>query len=115
MRGAVVFVNLPPPRRPPTHVQAGRRPAVIVHTEGSKGALPVTLLVPGTSNLNAVSFPHTVRVDPSAENGLALPTIFLCFQVQPADKRIIELPARGRLSTQDLERVDQALREVLAL
>ena len=115
MRGDVVFVNLPPPRTPPSHVQAGRRPAVVLHSPVSQGQLPVTLVVPGTSNRHAQRFPHTVLVTPTAENGLASETVFLCFQVMPADKGIVETPPIGKLAPEDLQRVEVGVREALGL
>ena len=115
MRGAVVNVDLPPPRNPPTRVQAGRRPAVVLHSEDSRGQLPVTLVVPGTSQLRALRFPHTVRIEPSRENGLSKSTVFLCFQVQPVDDSIIDPTVRGTLSADDLESIEAAVRDALGL
>lgn len=120
MRGSVVRVRLPPPRRirkgeEPSHVQAGPRPAVILHSPDSLDDIPTTLIVPGTGKLKALRFPHTVRVEPSDDNGLVVPTVFLAFQLMPVDDRIIDDPPLGRLSEEELELLEEAVFSVLGL
>lgn len=112
MRGSVVYVNLPPPRGG-DHVQAGRRPAVVIHANESYEDVPVVLVVPGTSKLGALRFPHTVRVEPTSENGLVTPTVFMGFQLRAVDKRIIQTPTVGQLEPADLEALEAAIRGAL--
>ena len=73
----------------------------------------MTIVVPGTSQLATTRFPHTVVVQPDAANGLTLPTVFLCFQPQAADTRLIDQPSVGALSQKDLEAVENAILEAL--
>jgi mRNA-degrading endonuclease toxin of MazEF toxin-antitoxin module len=87
----------------------------VLHTDESSKDLPVVVVVPGTAKLKALRFPHTVRVEPSQENGLTMPTVFYGFQIQPVDKSIIRSPPMGKLSPQDLKRIEDAVREVLDL
>jgi len=39
-----------------------------------------------TSNLAAMRFPYTFRVDPSPQNGLTKPSVLLVFQLRAIDK-----------------------------
>lgn len=113
MRGSVVWVNLPTPRTARGHVQSGRRIGVILQNPATFAALPVVLVVPGTSRLDALRFPHTVQIDPDSTNGLRTATVLLGFQVQVVDKAIIELPALGNLSAADLVRVENVVKAAL--
>jgi mRNA-degrading endonuclease toxin of MazEF toxin-antitoxin module len=85
-RGDVLQVELPPPLGGTGHEQAGRRPAIAVQSDSSALGLPTLTIVPLTSNLEALRFPRTVRVEPSAKNGLALPSVMLVFQVRAIDR-----------------------------
>jgi mRNA-degrading endonuclease toxin of MazEF toxin-antitoxin module len=115
VRGSVVWVNLPPPRNARGHIQSGRRIAVILQNDSTYATLPVVLVAPGTSRTDALRFPHTVRIDPDATNGLRNETVFLGFQVQVVNKSIIELPPLGHLSAADLLRIESAVKDALGL
>jgi len=115
VRGSVVWVNLPPPRSSRGHVQSGRRVAVILHCTRTTSSLPVLLVVPGTGQPGALRYPHTVEVRPDGTNGLSVPTVFMAFQLQAVDRRIIVLPPVGTLAPADLQRLEAAVKEVLGL
>ncbi|PYS63541.1 MAG: type II toxin-antitoxin system PemK/MazF family toxin [Acidobacteria bacterium] len=98
-RGDVLLVSLPPSDR---REQSGRRPAVAVQTD--QAGEPMLIVAPVTSNLAALRFSFTVRVEPSPENGLTLPSIIMVFQMRAIDKvRIIR--RIGRVSNEDMERI----------
>ena len=80
-RGDVLLVSLPPSDR---REQSGRRPAVAVQTD--QAGEPMLIVAPVTSNLAALRFSFTVRVEPSPENGLTLPSIIMVFQMRAIDK-----------------------------
>jgi mRNA-degrading endonuclease toxin of MazEF toxin-antitoxin module len=61
-RGDVLLVGLPSAG---IREQSGRRPAVAVQTD-VRGD-PMLIIAPVTSNLRALRFPFTVRVEPSSE------------------------------------------------
>ena len=65
--------------------------------------------------MKALRFPHTHRVEPTAKNGLVIPTVFLGFQVQPVDKKILALPPIGVLSEPDLAQLESEVLEALGL
>ena len=68
------------------HAQAGRRPAIIAQ---ALAALPTVLIVPLTSQLDALRFPGTVLVEASQQNGLRHNSVALVFQLTAVDKRYI--------------------------
>ena len=68
------------------HAQAGRRPAIVVQREKD---LPTILLVPLTSQLDALRFPGTELVEPDSRNGLRKPSVALVFQLTAVDRRYL--------------------------
>lgn len=113
-RGDIVTVNLPSPSGPPGVEQIGQRPAVAVQTDTTDHRLPTTMIVPMTSNLNALRFPHTFRVNPSPQNGLTMPSVLLVFQLRAIDKQ--RLGQRiGRLEQHHLEQLETELGSLLNL
>ena len=106
-RGDVLLVSLPPSDR---REQSGRRPAVAVQTD--QAGEPMLIVAPVTSNLAALRFSFTVRVEPSSENGFTLPSIIMVFQMRAIDKaRIIR--RIGRVSNEDVERIDAEIWRML--
>ena len=70
------------------------------------------MVAPITSNLNALRFVFTVKVDPSSENGLIQTSIIMIFQMRAIDKsRVIR--KIGKLSDEDLQRVDAEIWKLL--
>lgn len=111
-RGEIYFVNLNPVQG---REQAGRRPVLVLSIDSiNKLPLVVTVVV-GTKGANiSRDYPTNVRVS-SAESGLPLETIFLCFQVRSLDpKRFPDEPA-GRISGETLSRVEDTVRYCLGL
>ena len=86
-RGDILVVDLPAAMVQPGHEQAGNRPAIIVQTDISDPKLPTTMIVPFTSNLNALYFPHTIRIEPSSQNNLKKSSVLLVFQLRAIDKK----------------------------
>ncbi|HWS88337.1 MAG TPA: type II toxin-antitoxin system PemK/MazF family toxin [Pyrinomonadaceae bacterium] len=68
------------------HAQAGRRPAVVVQRATD---LPTVLVVPLTSQLDALRFNGTVLVEADSQNGLRRPSVALVFQLTAVDRRHI--------------------------
>ncbi len=76
-RGDVLLVNLP---ASDGREQNGRRPAVAVQTDVA--GEPMLMVAPITSNLKALRFKFSVKVEPSTENGLDLPSVVMVFQMR---------------------------------
>jgi mRNA-degrading endonuclease toxin of MazEF toxin-antitoxin module len=83
------------------HAQAGRRPAIIVQRVKS---LPTVLLIPFTSQLDALRFQGTELVEPDSQNGLRKPSVALIFQLTAVDRRYIAARL-GRISDSDLQKI----------
>src|SRR5437667_10234614 len=98
-RGDVLLVSLPPSDR---REQSGRRPAIAVQTD--QAGEPMLMVAPVTSNLTALRFAFSIRVEPSPESGLTKPSVIMVFQMRAIDKtRIIR--KIGRLPKNEMERV----------
>lgn len=106
-RGDVLLVSLPATDR---REQSGRRPAVAVQADVA-GA-PMLMIAPITSNLGALRFTFSVRVEPSPENGLTTPSVVMVFQMRAIDQaRIIR--RIGRMSQADMAAVDAEIWRML--
>ncbi|MBK7908315.1 MAG: type II toxin-antitoxin system PemK/MazF family toxin [Gemmatimonadetes bacterium] len=102
-------MNFPPPSAERGSVQSGRRPAVVVSANETLLSVPVALVVPGTTKLAATRFPHTVRVDPSATNGLTQPSVFIAFQLQAVNPSLIDARPVGVLDEAELRQLEDAV------
>ena len=78
---------------------------------GATARLPTILLVPLTTQLDALRFPGTALVEVTAENGLKRPSVALVFQLTAVDKQFVG-PRLGSLSEPALEAVWLALSEI---
>ncbi len=65
------------------HEQSGARPAIII----AETQTNVVLVVPFTSNIQALRFPFTIEVKPTEKNGLNAISAALVFQMRAIDKR----------------------------
>ncbi len=105
-RGDVLLVALP---ASDGREQSGRRPAVAVQTDIA--GEPMLMIAPVTSNLAALRFSFSVRIEPTAENGLSVTSVAMIFQMRAIDKtRIVR--KIGQISPEDMKRVDEAIRQM---
>ena len=81
--------------------QRGRRPAVIWQQTAEFPQLPTVLVLPLSSQQNALRFGGTALIQPAANNGLTVPSVALVFQLGACDVRRIG-QRLGRLSDDDL-------------
>jgi mRNA-degrading endonuclease toxin of MazEF toxin-antitoxin module len=100
--GDVCWVDLP---LRGGRAQAGRRPGIVLQ---SGAVLPTTLIVPLTSQLDALRFQGTVLIEPDASNGLRVPSVALVFQFTALDNRFIAGKI-GRISEEIKEEIFSAL------
>src|SRR5215218_3535522 len=106
-RGDVLLVNLPTSDK---REQSGLRPALAVQTDIA--GEPMLMVAPITSNLNALRFNFAVKIEPSNENGLTQTSIVMIFQMRAIDKNRI-IKTIGKLSAEDLEKVDAEIWKML--
>jgi len=91
--------------------QAGRRPAIIAQGADACARLPTVLVVPLTTQQDALRFPGTVLVEPDAENGLRRPSVALVFQLTVLDRRFLGTQL-GKVSAAVLEAIWAAFDEI---
>ena len=111
-RGEIHFVNLNPVQG---REQAGRRPVLVLSADAINRLPLVVTVVVGTKGENvARDYPTNVRVS-TAESGLPMETVFLCFQLRSLDPGRFAGPPAGKVSGAVLERVETAVRQCLEL
>jgi mRNA-degrading endonuclease toxin of MazEF toxin-antitoxin module len=117
-RGQVYFAELGPPGG--TCEIAKRRPVVVVSVDAidrlTDGDKPfVVLVVPGTTGSSATrDFPTNVRI-PAGRSGLPEDTVFLAHQARAVDARRLDPDPAGGLSSDDMDRIEKALRYSMGL
>lgn len=87
------------------HAQTGRRPAIVVQQPTN---LPTVLVIPLTSQQDALRFPGTVLIEATQENSLLQDSVALVFQLTAVDKRYLN-DRLGKLSAPHIEQLWQAL------
>ncbi len=92
----------------------GRRPAVVVQAGARYEALPTLIVVPLTSQREALRFPGTFLIPRGAGNGLSEDSVALVFQVRAVDRARVGM-VLGRLSPTDLATLERELRAVQGL
>ncbi len=107
-RGDVVWVTFPSGRG---HAQSGRRPAIVFQNDDASAVLPTVLMVPLTSQLDALRFPGTVAIDGTPDNGLKKTSVAMLFQLTVVDARDLG-PTLGSLNADELRALDSALLEI---
>ncbi len=88
--------------------QSGTRPALIL----ANTTLNVVTVVPMTSNVQALRFPHTLELHPSAKNGLSAVSVLLLFHLRTIDKRRLKKKL-GDLEQTKLDEAEVLLKKLL--
>ncbi len=111
-QGDVWIVALP--MSPGGREQAGERPAVVIQDEIYGQKSPLALIALLTSQLAALRFPGSVRIEPSVENGLRVPPVAMAFQARALDRTRFKRKI-GALAEADLRAVLEELRKLTGL
>ena len=111
-RGDIYFVNLNPAQG---REQAGQRPVLVLSIDDINRAPLVATVVVGTKGANVPrDYPTNVRVT-TAESGLPMETVFLCFQLRSLDPARFPAQPAGQLTDDALKRIEQTVRYCLGL
>ena len=110
-RGEIWDVNWSPGRGAE---QQGTRPALIIQNDRGNSSPSYPLTIVASMSRTERELPLHVRITPSPENGLTDFTDVKCEQLMTISKDRL-LTRIGRLSDQDLARVEAALRRALSL
>ena len=76
--------------------------------------LSTVMVVPFTTNLNALRVPYNFEVAPSAENGLRDRSVALVMQLRAIDRQRL-LRRLGRLESHHMARLDAEIKRLLGL
>lgn len=69
------------------HEQTGQRPCLIISTVEAN----TIIIIPFTTNLRALKYLSTTKIEPSSLNGLDITSIALIFQIRAIDiKRLVK-------------------------
>ncbi len=93
------------------HAQKGRRPAVILQSQKVSTRIPTVLVVPLTSQIDALRFPGTVLVEADGDNGLRRASVALVFQLTAIDQRYLR-DRLGKVSQTVVNEIFSALEEL---
>lgn len=111
-RGDIYLVDLNPVQ---SREQVGRRPVLVLSVNAINRLPLVVTVVIGTKGENvARDYPTNVRI-PSAESGLPMETVFLCFQLRSLDPIRFHGERAGKISGATLQKVENAVRQCLGL
>jgi mRNA interferase MazF len=106
-KGEIWLVEIPPTNG---HEQHDLRPVLVF----SPSEANVVIIIPCTSNMSSLRYPHTLEIQPSATNGLTIPSIALIFQIRAIDLKRLQHKV-GELSSETVKEVDGMIRHLLAL
>lgn len=104
-KGEIWLVEIP---ETDGHEQAGKRPVIVVADTSSN----IVIIVPFTSNIQALRFSHTIEVEPSKENGLTAKSIALVFQIRAIDKKRLKNKI-GSLENTIIKKMGNMLKDLL--
>ncbi|MDQ3635068.1 MAG: type II toxin-antitoxin system PemK/MazF family toxin [Acidobacteriota bacterium] len=111
-RGEIYFVDLNPTRG---REQSGHRPVLVLSIDAINSLPLVITVVVGTKGENVrKDYPTNVRIS-AEESGLPLETVFMCFQVRSIDGNRFSPNAAGKISDENLEKVENAVRYCFGL
>jgi len=106
-KGEIWFVEMPGGIG---HEQKGLRPVILF----SEVEAETVMVIPLTSNVRALKFPHTIEIAPSIENGLKSVSIALVFQLRAIDIKRIKNKI-GVLESADLGEIERLVKDMLQL
>jgi mRNA interferase MazF len=112
-RGQIIDVDLEPTKGSAT----GKiRPCIIVTNDVYNARVPVIQVVPITEwSEKKARITTNIELAPSTTNGLTKRSIADCLQTRPINHRQRLMRVRGQLLSEDLAKIDRALKLVFGL
>jgi mRNA interferase MazF len=92
------------------HEQKGRRPAILL----ADTVTSIVMIIPCTSNVQALRFPFTLRINASKSNGLEAHTIALVLQLRAIDKKRL-VKKIGVLEQSHVKEINRIIKQFLGL
>ncbi len=106
-KGDIVLIEFPSANG---HEQIGKRPAIVMAMTEAQ----ISIVLPLTSNLQALRFPNTIEIKPSNTNGLTVISVVLLFQIRAIDVKRIHSKI-GEVEEKTSSDIDAHLRRLLSL
>ncbi|MCP4396559.1 MAG: type II toxin-antitoxin system PemK/MazF family toxin [bacterium] len=106
-KGEIWLVEIPPTNG---YEQKGTRPVLVL----SPVEANVVIIIPFTSNMSALRFPHTLEMFPSPTNGLKVTSVALIFQLRAIDRKRLKRKL-GKVSAEILRQIDDMIKDLLSL
>ena len=106
-KGEIWFVDLLSTKG---HEQEGFRPAIVVAVAEAN----ICLVIPCTSNIQTLRFPHTVEISPSKKNGLETISVGLIFQLRAIDRTRLKRRI-GELEEEKVKEINSIVKKLLQL
>ena len=110
-RGEIYWLDWNPARG---SEQAGRRPALIIQEDPASANPNYPLTIVAAVSTKGRPIPSHVAIQASPQNGLTLLSFIKCEQLQTVSKQRL-IQKVGTLDADDMARVAEALKKVLAL
>ncbi len=92
------------------HEQHGERPAILV----SNTKIGIIIVVPLTTNLEALRFPYTLAILPDKQSNLKQKSVALIFHLRAIDEKRVK-KIIGRIDKKLQAKIDQIIKEMLDL
>jgi len=92
------------------HEQYGERPAILI----SNTKIGIIIVVPLTTNLEALRFPYTLAILPDKRNNLKQKSAALIFHIRAIDEKRVK-KIIGRIDKKLQEKIDKVIKEMLGL
>ena len=103
-KGEIWIVELPSSNG---YEQKGTRPAIVFAEIGQ-----LAIVIPVTSNVQALRYPYTTEIHPSNANGLSELSIALTFHLRALDKKRLQKKI-GHLEPETLDQINLFLKKLL--
>ena len=110
-RGDIYLVNFDPTRGAEIRKT---RPALVLQNDIANKSSPITIVAAITSKFDETLYPTEVLIAPQGKTGLAVDSVVLLNQLRSVDGRRL-VKRLGRLASEKMAEVDQALRISLGL
>lgn len=104
-KGEIWLVDIPETNG---HEQQGKRPVVLL----AKLEADIAIVIPCTSNVKTLRFPHVFEIEPSQKNGLSAHSVALIFQLRAIDRKRLNKKI-GTVSSKQIKNIDQIMKSML--
>ena len=106
-KGEIWLVDIPGIKG---HEQEGKRPVVII----AELEANISIIIPCTTNKNALRFKNTICLEPNVKNGLKELSILLIFQLRAIDKKRLKRKI-GKIDNQLQSKINNVILNMLNL